>query len=196
MTASTEVLKPGSVACSASSVRSSIPAPASSTNEAAICTTANARSLRVVEPVIRTPPLDRPNPCEASDEGRRGTKARSRAARTARTTPTQSRVESSVELERADREARGVVRQHVDHRTGNHDADHRAGHTEDQAFGKERAPQSGRAGAERRAHGQLGLAADAAGENEVRHVRARDDEDERRDAASSTSSTVRARDVI
>ena len=48
------------VCCSAISVVSSAPAPASSTNDAAICVTANSRSRRLVPVVMRTLPLDRP----------------------------------------------------------------------------------------------------------------------------------------
>src|SRR5438034_3046346 len=61
------------VACSDISVASSIPAPASSTNDAAICVTAKARSRRLVPDVIRRLPLDRPKPCDAWAEGSRGT---------------------------------------------------------------------------------------------------------------------------
>ena len=97
LTASTPwVSKPGRVACSCSSVASSMPAPAISTNDAAICVTANIRSRRLVAPVMRRPPLDRPKPCEASAFGSRGTKARSAAASIARPTPTHSTLASSV----------------------------------------------------------------------------------------------------
>ena len=39
-----------------------MPAPASSTNDAAICVTAKSRSRRLVPVVMRTLPLDRPRP--------------------------------------------------------------------------------------------------------------------------------------
>jgi hypothetical protein len=51
------VSKPGVADCSATSVRNSIPAPARSTNDAAICMTANMCNRRFVAPVIRRPPL-------------------------------------------------------------------------------------------------------------------------------------------
>ena len=74
----------------------SIVAPASRTKDAAICVTANARSRRFALPVIRVLPLDNPNPCEASDEGSRGTNASVTAAITASAAPTHSRLESTV----------------------------------------------------------------------------------------------------
>ena len=84
------------VCCSAISVVSSTPAPASSTNDAAICVTANTRRRRLVPVVMRTLPLDRPKPFAASADGSRGTKASSTADTSARPTPTQSSVESTV----------------------------------------------------------------------------------------------------
>ena len=90
------VLKPVRAACSANSVVSSMPAPASSTNDAAICVTANSRSRRFVPDVIRTLPLDRPKPFDASADGRRGTNASRTAAARARPTPTHSRLASTV----------------------------------------------------------------------------------------------------
>ena len=74
----------------------SMPAPASRTKDAAICVTANILSRRLVPVVIRTLPLDRPSPLADSAEGRRGTNASSTAAATARMTPTQSRLASTV----------------------------------------------------------------------------------------------------
>jgi len=88
------VWKPGFDAWSAMSVFSSMPAPASSTNDAAICVTAKARSRRLVDPVIRTP---RPaSPCGESAEGSRGTNARRTDATSASATPTQRTLTSSV----------------------------------------------------------------------------------------------------
>ena len=46
-----------------------MPAPASSTNEAAICVTANSRSRRLVPPVMRTLPLDEAEAVGASGRG-------------------------------------------------------------------------------------------------------------------------------
>ena len=56
-----------------------MPAPASSTNDAAICVTAKRRRRRLVPEVMRTLPLDRPRPLEASADGSRGTNASSTA---------------------------------------------------------------------------------------------------------------------
>ena len=50
----------------------------------------------LVADVIRTLPLDRPNPFAAPADGSRGTNARRMAAVTARTTPTHSRLASTV----------------------------------------------------------------------------------------------------
>ena len=73
-----------------------MPAPASSTNEAPICVTANSRSRRLVPEVIRTPAPLTPSPFAASDDGRRGTKASRIAAASASPTPTHSRLASTV----------------------------------------------------------------------------------------------------
>ena len=94
---------------SANSVVTSMPAPASSTNDAAICVTANTRSRRFVPDVIRTLPLDSPSPLAASADGSRGTNASSTAAASASTTPTQSRLESTVRSS-ARTEKRGAYR--------------------------------------------------------------------------------------
>jgi len=71
----------------------SVLAPASSTNDAAICVTAKIRWRRLVLLVMRAFPLDRPNP---PDDGSRGTYARITAATIASAAPTQSRLESTV----------------------------------------------------------------------------------------------------
>ena len=73
-----------------------MPAPASRTNDAPICVTANARSRRLVFDVMRTLPFDRPKPCAASDDGSRGTYASRMAAPTASAAPTHNRLESTV----------------------------------------------------------------------------------------------------
>ena len=87
---------PGRAACNVISVRTSMPAPASSRNDAAICVTANAFSRRLVDPVRRALLPACASPCDASDEGRRGTNASSTAAIAASTTPTHSKLASSV----------------------------------------------------------------------------------------------------
>ncbi len=97
LTASTPLVSnPGRVAWSWSSVATSMPAPAISMNDAAICVTANIRSRRLVAPVMRRPPLDSAKPCDASAFGSRGTNASSAAASSARPTPTHSMLASSV----------------------------------------------------------------------------------------------------
>ena len=73
-----------------------MPAPASSTNENAICVVANTRRRRLVPGVIRTLPLARPRPAGACGDGRRGTYASSTAAAIASPAPTQSTLESTV----------------------------------------------------------------------------------------------------
>ena len=83
-------------ACSANSAVSSMPAPASSTNDAAIWVTAKIRSRRLVPVVIRTPPFAMPSPPAPSAVGRRGTNASSTAATSASPTPTHSRLASTV----------------------------------------------------------------------------------------------------
>ena len=70
-------------------------APASSTNDAAICVTAKMRSRRLVLPVIRTLPFAKPIPCEDSADGSRGTNANNTAAIIASTAPTHSMLEST-----------------------------------------------------------------------------------------------------
>ena len=90
------VLKPVGADWSATSAVRSIPAPARSTNDAAICVTAKRRSRRFVPDVMRTLPVERPKPLEASAAGSRGTKARTTAAASARPTPTHSRLASTV----------------------------------------------------------------------------------------------------
>ena len=82
--------------CSSSSVVSSIPAPARSTNDAAICITANTRRRRFVPVVKRALPFDRPKPLDASADGSLRTNASSVAATSASPTPIHSRLESTV----------------------------------------------------------------------------------------------------
>ena len=90
------VSTPVCAVCSAISVVINMLAPASSTKDAAICVTAKIRWRRLVLPVIRALPLERPRPPDASADGRRGTNARITAATTASAAPTQSRLESTV----------------------------------------------------------------------------------------------------
>ena len=90
--------RPVCALCSAINVVINILAPASSTNDAAICVIAKIRWRRLVLAVIRTLPLVRFSPLGLPDvpeeEGRRGTKARITAATIASAAPTQSKLES------------------------------------------------------------------------------------------------------
>ena len=157
-----------------------MPAPASSTNEAAICATAKSRRRRFVPGVMRMLPPEMPGPVTASAEGRRGTKASITAAATASTAPTQSSVRVDRDIERAHREARRVARQHRHHRPGHRHRQHGAGHAQHQAFGEQGAAERPLAGAERRPHRQFALAPHRPRQNQVGHVRAGHDEDQRR----------------
>ena len=73
----------------------------------------------------------------------------------------------------------GIAGDAGDKRPRQHHAHHGAGATEHQALRQQRAPQRPGAGAERRAHDQLAFPAHRAGENQVGHVRARDEEHDR-----------------
>src|SRR2546429_6418186 len=99
------------------------------------------------------------------------------------------------QIEGANREARRVAGQDGHQRLRAPYADRSASATEQEAFGKQHAPQSARACAECRTGRQLALAANRPGKNQVSHVGTGDDEDSA-EAASSTSSTVRAPEVI
>ena len=88
--------KPVRVFCRANNVVSSIAAPVSSTNDAAICVTANSRRRRFAPDVMRALPLESPRPFAASADGSRGTNASRTAAAMARPAPTHSRLESTV----------------------------------------------------------------------------------------------------
>ena len=167
-------------ACSASSVVSSMPAPASSTNDAAICVTAKTRSRRLVPEVIRTLPFDRPKPLDASGEGSRGTNASSTAAASARPTPTHSSVASTVRssARTENREAYCASTATIGRAMSTPST--APGAAEQQALGQQRPPQRAGARAERRANRQLALAPDRARQDQVRDVRAGDDEDQRR----------------
>jgi hypothetical protein len=117
MASTCRVSTPVFTACRASSVLSSMLAPASSTNDAAICVTAKMRRRRLVLPVIRRLVAVRLKPCDPPDDGRRGAYASSTAAIVARAAPIQRVLESTVRS-RAHREGRGVTRQDRDHRAG------------------------------------------------------------------------------
>ena len=88
--------KPVGALWSAIKVLTSMLAPASSTNDAAIWVIAKTRCRRVELPVTRVLPLASPNPCDDSADGSRGTNANSTAAITASSAPTHSTLESTV----------------------------------------------------------------------------------------------------
>jgi hypothetical protein len=84
------------------------------------------------------------------------------------------------EIERTDGEARRIPGQHRHHRLRDRDAEHGAGAAEHEALGEQRAPQRGRARAQRGAHRQLRFPPHGPRQNQVRHVRAGDDEHQSR----------------
>ena len=170
--------KPVCTDCSESSVLISMLAPASSTKDAAICVTAKTRSRRLVLPVIRTLPLDRPNPCEVFADGSRGTNAKSTAAMIARYRSDPEHAGVDRQIERPDRESGGIASQDGHHRPRAQYAECRADAAEQQAFGQQCTTQRAGACAQRRTDGQLAFAPNGPRENQVGDVRARDDEDQ------------------
>ena len=174
----------------------SMPAPASRTNDAAICVTANTRSRRLV------PGRD---PHAAARQTQSARRFRRRQARHEReqdggghrqddADPEQARIDGDVV--RAHGEAGGIARQHGHHRPRDDDGEHRARAAQQQAFGQERSAQRAGARAKRRANGQLAFAADRARENQVRDVRAGDDEDQRRRGEQHQQDGSRRRDDL
>ena len=162
------------------SAESSMPAPASRTNDKAICVTANTRRRRFVPGVMRTcrSPSPEPRwgvrPRQARDEGERdGSDHRQAGA-----DPQQRGVHAHVE--RADGEARRISADHAHHWPREQYAEDRAGAAEHHAFRQQRSTQRARAGTERGAHSQLALAPNRAREDQIGDVRARDHEHERR----------------
>jgi hypothetical protein len=155
-----------------------MPAPASSTNDAAICVTANSRRRRFVPDVIRTLPLESPRPPTASADGRRGTNASSTAAVSARLTPTHSRLASTVRSRREQRSGTRNGRRRHPQRDDH--TENGAAAAEQQAFREQRLAQPAGPGAERRPYGQLTLPPDGSGQDQVRDVGTRNDEDQRR----------------
>ena len=166
--------------CKAISVASSVAAPASSTNENATCVVANTRKRRLMPGVMRRLPLARPNPVGACADGSFGTYASRTAAAIASATPTQSKLESTV-TSSARIEKRAAKRATIDdHRPRQQHAEHGAGAAQHEALRQQRSPQRTAAGAERGANGELAFATHRAREDQVRDVRARDDEHHRR----------------
>ena len=138
---------------------------------------------------LESPGRSRPPPTagEARTRGAPPRRARARRRPTAGSNPR--------EIERAHRESRGVARQHGDHRPRDQDAQHRAGAAEHQALGEQRPPQG--AGP---APSAARIASSPSRRTERARIRFATFEhamtNTSADAASSTSSTVRAGDVI
>ena len=155
-----------------------MPAPASSTNDAAICVTAKS-----AQPPVRAG-RDAHAAARHAESARRlgGRQARHerqqdrRRQREPDADPQQAGIDR--QLERADGEARGVAREQGHHRPRQQDAEDRAGAAQQQALGQQRATQRGGARSERRANRQLAFASHRPRQDQVGDVRARDDEDE------------------
>ena len=172
------VSKPVRPVCSVTSVPTSIAAPASSTNENAICVVAKIRRRRFVAGVIRTLPLPRPRPSRRATSGRRGTNASSTAAPSReRRHPDEPRIRRSHRAPER-RSAPHTRDMSVTSGSAIYRPSDGAGGAEHQAFGEQRAPQRRVAGAERGAQRQLALAPHRPRQNQVRDVGARDDEDD------------------
>ena len=112
----------------------SMPAPATSTNDAAICVTANTRNRRFVPDVSRTlrpvrahsvGGIGRRQPRHERQQHRGGD-------RESAADPEQARIDRDVV--RAHREARRIERQHRDHRPRDRDRQHRAGRSRGARF--------------------------------------------------------------
>ena len=82
------------------------------------------------------------------------------------------------QIERAHGKTRRVARQNIHHRPRQRDAEHGASSAQQQALRQQRPSQRGPAGAQRGADGQFALPAHRARQDQVRHIRTRDDEDE------------------
>jgi hypothetical protein len=83
-------------------------------------------------------------------------------------------------VEGADGKSRGIPRQNRHHWPGNHDRQCRTGAAQQEALGQQCPPQSSSARAQRRPNGQLAFTPNGARENQIGHVGARDDENQRR----------------
>src|SRR5216684_218811 len=155
--------RPVCAVCRAISVVTTVLAPASSTKDAAICVTAKMRWRRLVLPVIRVLPIDKPWPLDVSADGHR------------RSHPEQAGINR--QIERADREARGVAGQDSHQRLRAPYTDGGPSAAEQKAFCQEHAAQRACACAERRTGCQFAFTANGPRENQVGHIGARDDED-------------------
>ena len=138
--------------------------------------TAKRRNRRFVPDVIRT--FAGREPEAARGLGRRQPRHEGeddrRRERQAHADPQQARVHGQVE--RTHRKAGRIARQDSHHRPGDGNAEDGTRAAEQQALGEERAPQRAGARAERRADRQLAFAPHRPREDQVRDVRARDDE--------------------
>ena len=125
----------------------SVPAPASSTNENAICVIAKRRRRRFVPGVMRMLPPASPARRRVRRWQRRDVRERDRRGqRETDADPEQVRVDGDVE--RANGEARGKPRHHCHERTRQQHAQRSAGAAEDETLGEQRATQCAAARAE------------------------------------------------
>ena len=100
------------------------------------------------------------------------------------------------DIERTHGEPRGVLRQHRDHRARHEHAEHCTGSAEQQALGEQRAAKRARPCTECGADGKLAFAPHRASQDQIRDVRARDDEDERRRGEQNQQDRSRRRDDL
>ena len=152
-----------------------MPAPASSTNDSAICVTAKTRRRRFVPGVMRS--RRSPARVRSARMRRRAAAGRTRAPRRrpspGRRRPTAGSRPPSRRA-RAPRSARRSGRRRVTSGPRQQHAEHRAGAAEHEALGEQRPAQRAGARAERRAHGQLAFAPHRARQDQVGDVRAGD----------------------
>ena len=185
------------VCCSAISVASSAPAPASSRNDAG-----DLRHREQPEPLIGAR-RDADAAVRQPEAVRRvgGRQARHerqqdrRRERQADADPQQRGIHR--EIQRPHRESRGVAREHGDHRPRDQHAQQRTGAAQHQAFGQQRPAQRAGGRTQRGANRQLAFTAHRARQNQVGDVRARNDEDQsRRREQHEQHGAGRRRDLI
>ena len=92
---------------------------------------------------------------------------------------------------RARGEAPHKPRQHVDRAEREEDADHASSHREQRTLGKQLTHEPSTAGAERRTQREFPIATEHARQRKARHVRARDKEDQARDAEQNQQQIAR-----
>ena len=188
--------KPVSTAWSESKVLINMLAPARRMKDAAICVMAKMRRRRPVLPVMRTLPLARPSPLRRfGGRQTRNEREQNRGDdRQDRADPEHAGVDG--EVERADGEARSVAREDCrPSGCATDNAEQRSGAAQQQAFREQRAAQRAGGGAERGANREFAFAADAARQNQIGDVGARNHEDQQR-RSQQDQRTVFAPEVI